>query len=497
MNLIQKSILVTLLFALACFNLEAQDYFDYNAEIQQAYQSIIQLKFDQARTQLADIEKSEPNNLARLHIENYIDFFTIFINEDEAEYKRLKKNQKKRINRIHDSKVKGPHKLFASGEINLQWAITRSKFGEQIPVLKDMYNAYRSLKENQEKYPQFQENKKSLSVIYAVNETIPIPKFLKRLFSLEGSIERGEKEILEMIAYAEENESMFYPEALASYAIITLYQRNDKEKAFKIIKESTLDPAESPLVGFLFAKIAQRAGYNDEAIDYLKACPSGPEYKTFEYLDFLLGLSYTRKLDPLAKVHLLKFVNEFQGRLYIKEAYQKLAWCALVIDDNIAEYKKYIALVDQFGTNIVDDDKQAQKEADDGIIPNPEILKARLLYDGGYYKRAHNILIKNAHRFIYDEDLNLEYYYRIGRVTQALNNFPDAIVYFSQTIDKGKNSGEYFACNAALQIGNMFEHQGEFKNAKKYFKLCLDMKPDKYQTSLHQKAKAGLDRIKQ
>ena len=289
---------------------------------------------------------------------------------------------------------------------------------------------------------------------------------------------------------------MFYPEALASYAVITLYQRNDKEKAFQIIRDSDLDPSTSPLVGFLFAKIAQRAGYNDEAIEYLESCPQGSEYKSFEYLEFLKGLSYLRKLDPQAKLILEHFVKHFKGRLYIKEAYQKLAWSALVIDDNIADYKKYIALADRLGTNIVDDDKQAQKEADKGIIPNPEILKARLLYDGGYYQRAHNILVKNEHRFRYDENLNLEFYYRIGRVAQALNNFPDAIVYFSQTIDKGANSKAYYACNAALQMGTIFEGQGDYKNAKKYFKKCLDMDPDNYKTGLHQKAKTGLDRIK-
>ena len=474
----------------------SQAYFDYNADIQEVYEQIIDLRFDEARASLDSLELATPDNLARLHIENYIDFFTIFIDEDEELFKELKKDQKRRLKQIDSADDSSPYKLFAQAEINLQWAIMRSKFGEQIPVLKDIYSAYRDLKENQAKFPEFEENKKSLSIIHAVNETIPIPKFIKRLFALEGSIERGEKEIQEMLEYSIETNSMFYPEALGAYAVITLYQRNDLEKAYEIIQSSQLNPAKSPLVGFLFAKIAQRAGYNDAAIQYLTSCPKGEKYKSFDYLDFLLGLSYLRQLNPKAKSHLEAFVQNFEGRLYIKEAYQKLAWNALVMEDNIADYKKYIALAGSEGTSIVDDDKQAEAEAKNGEIPNPEMLKSRLLFDGGYYKRAYNTLIKNAHRFVYNKKLILEYNYRMGRCSQALKNYPDAVVFFSQTIDKGMKSKEYYACNAALQMGTIFEIQNDYKKAKKYFKMCRDMKPSKYKTSLHQKAKAGLERIK-
>lgn len=495
MNQILKSILVTFLACFVSFCSQAQHYFDYNENIREAYEKIISLKFDEAKVLLNQMAQDEPHNLARLHIENYIDFFTIFINEDESEYKRLRKKQKARIKAIDNADVKSPYTLFSIAEINLQWAIARSKFGEQLPILRDIYGAYRALRDNQNRYPNFQENKKSLSVIHAVNETLPIPRFLKRLFSLEGSIEKGEREIKEMLAYAEETKSMFYPEALASYAVITLYQRNDKDKAFEIIQNSKLDPKSSPLVGFLFAKIAQRAGYNDAAISYLESCPSGPEYKSFEYIDYLKGLSYIRKLDVRAKPHLEAFVQNFKGRLYIKEAYQKLAWSELVIHDNFLGYLEYITKVKQVGTEIVDDDQQAQKEAESGISPNPEILKARLLYDGGYYQKSYDTLIKKTDIADYSNLLNLEYYYRLGRVTQALHKYPDAIQYFSRTIERGIKSKEYYACNAALQMGVIYEEQEDIKNAKKYFNLCLDMDPDKYKTSLHQKAKAGLDRI--
>ncbi len=477
-------------------SLVSQGRFDYNEDLQSIYRNIISLKLDLARTQLADMADTDPENLARYHMENYVDFFTIFINEDEKEYKKLKKQRKKRLKAIQKGDKTSPYYLFTQAEINLQWALTSAKFGEQFNALKEIYSSYRDLKQNETLHPDFQENKKSLSVIHAVNETIPIPRVLKKLFSLQGSIERGEKEIKELLDYAGSNQSMFYEEAIASYVVILLYQKNEKDKAYKILNESKLDPATSPLVSFLYAKIAQRAGYNEAAISALEASPSGGDYMRFDYLDFLMGLSKIRRLDDDADVYLERFVKNFKGRLYLKEAYQKLAWYELVVNDDITGYKKYIAQVGKVGTEIVDDDKQAMKELESEKIPNPELLKARLLFDGGYNQRSYDHLVRNEHKIVYNDALELEYNYRLGRATQALKNYPDALVYFSQTIDKGTKSEEYYACNAALQMGIIYEELQDYKKARKYFDLCINLSPKEYKTSLHQKAKTGKDRIK-
>jgi len=260
-------------------------------------------------------------------------------------------------------------------------------------------------------------------------------------------------------------------------------------------KNSKLDPSSSNLVNFLYAKVAQRAGYNDHAIQILSDRVQGEEYLPFPYLDFLMGLSKLRKLDPEADVPLKRFVNNFTGRLYLKEAYQKLAWFELVINENEQGYKKYIKRVNSVGTELVDDDKQAQKEYDEGVIPNIDILRARLLFDGGYIQRAYNYLIQNSEKYIYNSKLVLEYYYRLGRSTQELKNYPDALKYFRLTVENGRSSTKYFACNAALQMAIIYEEQKDYEKAKKYFEECLSMEPSKYKNSLHQKAKTGLDRI--
>ena len=499
-NMIQKKCIIwtfiyVSIWLLCSTQLSSQTYYvDYNVDVRDSYQQIIDLRFNEALISIEKLKARDDNNLAILHLENYLDFFTLFIDESEDHFKQRKKHLKMRLKMLDKLDDKSPYKLFIKAEIKLQWAVVASKFGEQMSVMKDIYGAYRALKENQKLFPEFTLNNKSLSVIHAVNETLPLPKIIKSLFALEGSIERGEEEIKRFIEQAKKAQSMFYPEAIASYAAITLYQRNDKDKAFRILQESDLDAGRSPLVAFLYGKIAQRAGYNDEAIVYLSKCPSDKRFKQFDYINFLKGLSALRKLELGADSFLLKFVNQFEGQLYIKEAYQKLAWYELIMNNDIAAYKQYMRSVEKRGTKIVDDDKQAADEAKSGNIPNPEMLKARLLFDGGYYQRSFNMLVKNEYRFIGNR-LELEYLYRMGRATQLLENFPESIDFFKQTITSGEDSKEYYPCNAALQLGIIYEQLGQYDEAEKYFNTCLGIRPNKYKNSLHHKAKAGLDRI--
>src|SRR6476619_1313698 len=78
---------LAVLLVLLYVPLQAQKVFDYNDRCKQAYHEIIQLKLNSGQ-QLLNTEKAQhPNNLIPYFLENYIDFFTLFFNEDPAEFK--------------------------------------------------------------------------------------------------------------------------------------------------------------------------------------------------------------------------------------------------------------------------------------------------------------------------------------------------------------------------------------------------------------------------
>ncbi len=73
---------------------------------------------------------------------------------------------------------------------------------------------------------------------------------------------------------------------------------------------------------------------------------------------------------------------------------------------------------------------------------------------------------------------------------------PEALRYYQQTLDQGANEPWYFACNAALQMGLVYEEKRDYSSARNAFQRCLSLKPSDYSNSLHAQAKAGMSRCK-
>lgn len=487
-----KSILVFFLLFLS-ISTWSQKKLVLTEPLRKAYKDISSLKINSGANQINLIKLNDPDNAMVYYVENYIDFFTLFIQEDAVKYKALIKNRDIRLQKIKNSDPNSPYFLFCQAEIILQWATIKLKFDDKINAARDVYEAYKLLEKNKEKFPNFVENNKSLSIIHALAESVP--SWVRKIMGIKGSVEMGTKEISLLADHAQKTKSIFKEEIVAIYSYILFYSNNKKEEAFALFDKYQLDATTSPLISFLKATMAQKTGHNDLALKILEKRPSGNEYMPFYYLDFMYGKFKLYKLDPEANLYILKFINNFKGKHYIKEAYQKLAWYHIAINNDLTKYQKVMHLCASQGNKLIDEDIQAYKEAKSKESPDQILLKSRLLYDGGYYSKSHNLLILHIKKFEH-KNFDGEYYYRLARVTEALKNYSDAIIYYKLTISKG-NPEKYFGCNAALQLGLIYETKQQYKDAKKYFNLCLDMDPAGYSNSLHQKAKSGLNRIEQ
>ncbi|MCB0689857.1 MAG: tetratricopeptide repeat protein, partial [Saprospiraceae bacterium] len=206
------------------------------------------------------------------------------------------------------------------------------------------------------------------------------------------------------------------------------------------------------------------------------------------------GVARLNRLEKGADRYLSRFLRETRGLHYIKEAYQKLAWHELV-HDHPERYLKYMEACKVHGASVVDEDITALYEARLNRVPDKHLLRARILFDGGYYEKAKDYLEFSAPKQYAQPESQLEYLYRLGRVYHALSDYQRALDYYARTIEMGRYEGYYFACNAALMSGNIYEKTGAYEQAKEFFNMALDIKPDEYRSSLHQKAKAGLNRL--
>ena len=213
------------------------------------------------------------------------------------------------------------------------------------------------------------------------------------------------------------------------------------------------------------------------------------------FLYCMIGHYKSCRLDADADYYLKYYAENFQGRHYIKEAWQKLAWHSLYTKDDESNYLSYLEKCSKTGFTLTEEDKQAQKEAEEKRIPNTSLLKARLLFDGAYYHRAEKELEQALWKNKIEEENRIYYHYRMARIQHKQNKFEAAIKFYQTVISMDQSKRLYQSCNSKLQIGLIHEIRGNFVLAKQYFNQCLQSSPETYERSLHQKAKAGLNRI--
>ena len=465
-----------------------------NERMQQSYVHIINLEFEAANKLLQLEQKEYPDNAILALHQNYIDFLTVLIGEEEDFFLAAKSSKSGRIDFIKAGDDSSPYYLYAQAEVHLQWAFARLKFNEYLTAAYEIRKAYSLLEKNNQKFPDFKLNRKGLGLLHTLVGSVP-EKYLwvLNLVGMKGSVEIGLTE-LNFLLKNEELE-MYHSEILF---LITFLQLNmtDDEIAYKHLLTEIGDKySDNYLLNFAAARLSHALGQNELCIKVLKDRPPAEEKYPFHYLDYLHGMSYLYMLDyEKSEIYFKRFLKNFKGNNYIKSAYLKLAWIAFLKNKN-SEKLGFLKSVKSEGSLFIDEDKVALNEARKNHINSPRLLRARLLYDGGYYEKALLELTKSINLLDYTTFLD-EYYYRLACIQSKLNYMDKQVITkYQKSFDLGKKSTNYYAPMSALQIGLIYEKQNKFNQAKIYFEKCLSLSDFDYERGIHQKAKVGLVRV--
>lgn len=487
------SLLVALL-SLSSVVAQQSGYFYYSSRASTAYKQITALRFESAKHTLSKLRTEEPSNLVIDHLENYLDFLHVYLFEIPTDYERFKSARRQRLANIQSGDPHSPYYLFIQADIRLQTALVRLKFEDYFTAFLDIRTAWKLLTENQEKFPDFLPNIKDLATLTAILGTVPeqYRTGLKWLSGMEGDLNQGIAS-LDKIA---DKDFVFAKEVTLIRAMLALHLEQKADKAWQLVQQDSLfAPSKNVLDCFVLANLALRSGHNEQALQMLQKRPRDPSAASLPQLDFLTGLAKLRKLDKDAAQWFHQFLKNFQGRNSIKEALQKLAWAA-ALEGKTNAYLHYMDRCKKEGYAGSGEDQNALQEANSTMLPHPDLLKARLLFDGHYFREAYDILKKKSVADFFRESEQLEYSYRLGRILHGLKRYDEALTAYRQTMIAGAESPEYYACNAALQSGLIHETLGQKKEAIKAYEFCLQLSPDSYRSGLHQQAKAGILRLR-
>ncbi|HTQ66931.1 MAG TPA: tetratricopeptide repeat protein [Puia sp.] len=497
--LVSRPVFFTFLFFILSgisYPLYAQKTFDFNSNCQSAYREIIRLKLKTGKDLLEIEEKTHPENLIPYFLENYIDFFVLFFNEDPDEYQLRKDNADKRLRLMKEGPSSSPFYLFTRSVIHFQWAAVSIKFADNWKAAWEFRRSFLLGKEIQEKFPLFTPGIMLNGAMQVAAGTIPSGyQWLSNLLGIRGNIQEGMRHLEEFISRDDANAILFRDEAIFYYLYLKFYIQNEKEEVFSFINQHQLDIKNNHLFTYMVANLAinsQQAAY---AIQVIRGKNHDSDYFNMPVWDLEIGYAKMNHLDPDAAIYLERFIDHFKGKFYVKDVLQKLSWF-YYLQGNLSRAQQYRQLILKKGSVDTEADKQALKEAKSGKWPHTLLLKARLLNDGGYNKEALLLLDgKSSSDFSLPQE-KLEFAYRLARIYDDLDRKDEAIATYLTALKLGQQRREYYAARAALQIGYIYEKRNDKQTAISYFEKVIDLKDHDYKNALDQKAKAGIERCK-
>lgn len=491
-----NKLLVCILFFLFCIKSSAQKTYEFNSICQQAYKELIQLKINNAEALIAKAKQQNPDNLIPVLLDNYIDFLTLIFTEDPAYYATHKESFTTRINQLKEGPQISPFYNFSIGLAYMQKAAVAMRFGEKWRAGWDMRESYLAIKDNKNTYPTFTPNNLYFGGLQTIVGTIPKSyNWVTGMFGLKGNIKEGMQTLQSFVNSNDPWAKFFFNEGAFVYAYLNNYLNNDKDDAIGFIAKRKLDVVNNHLLTYMAANLYINNKKMAEAANIIINRNQSNEYLQSPIWNYELGITKLFQLNytEAAKQFEL-YVNTFKGKSFIKDAYLKLSWCYYLAGNTTAAENAKKQILTK-GSNLTDADKKALKDAKLAGFPNAQLLKARLLNDGGFYNQALNMLAdKNIESFTNPAE-KLEYLYRMARIYDDLKN-DAAISYYKRAIELGIDRKEYFASRATLQLGELFERKGNKVEALKYFEQALAMKDHDYKDSIDQKAKAGIARCK-
>jgi tetratricopeptide (TPR) repeat protein len=466
--------------------------FRMTPSLEEAYLHFLSLKVEKGRQAVARELAHDAQNGVALYLENYSDFIQLMVGEEKQLYKQLAKNEHIRINRIKRLEKESPYYLFCQAEIKLQWAVIKLKFGEELGAAWNIRQAYKLLEENDEKFPDFLPNKKSLGLLHVLIGSVPEKyTWVMNTVGMRGSVSQG----LQELQAAQQSNLPYRLEATLLFHLIHTYILKSEQQTLLSLAQLCQTYPDNLLLHFFYAMAAMKDGQSDLALRTLQHIPAGQDYIPFYYTAYRIGEVYLQKGNyGEAIANYQYFLGHYGGQNFLKDAYYKL-FLAHWLSGKDKEAEHYLNKVLEVGQTVGEADKYAHKFAQTREFPHKYLMQARLSFDGGYYGESIERLKTLSEKTFSHAKDKAEYNYRKARIYHKTSKVKQAIDLYKRTIQLSEEAQYYFGANAALQLGYIYQEQGDKAQARAYYLKALSYKKHEYKNSIDNKAKAALDEL--
>jgi hypothetical protein len=475
----------------------ASSYVEYSPNLKEGMAHLAALRLKQAELIFAKEANKHEQNIAVSYLNHYLSFFQIMIQQDKGMLSAFEKVNELTLKKIETLPASSPYRLFYKGSVHLQSAIVKSLFNEYLGAAWDFKIAFQEVNLNEKNFPDFISHKKELGTLKALLGSFP-PQYnwILQAVGLEGDFNLGLKILKKYIDQSQHEPLIEQQQASLIYALIQLNFGKNRQAALQFYLPYAKDYQTNLMQCYVLTYIAAKSGQNNLALKTLKAKPIGSNYVQIVYLDYIMGDLLLRQLDQNAAIWFKRYITFTKTKNANKEAYQKLSWLAWM-DNDSAKFFVYHDLMQKNTKDAGSELKLINHDLGKGVFPSKQLLEVRLLFDGGYYEKALQKMNNVSISALPSKFQQIEYHYRLGRIFQELGKNAEAIQSYKACLALGKDAKTYLIPNACLQLGLIYENLNYYELAKAYYEQVLNYEQVDYESSLHQKAKTHIWRLKQ
>jgi len=468
--------------------------YNYDENCLLAYRYEMSMHFAEAHQILATEKIASPNNLMAVYLADYEDCLTFVINCDKHEYEKRKDHFEERLTLLEKGDENSPWFRFCKAGLYMHWAIAGLQFGDQLKAAARFRKSYFLLKENERLFPNFEYD----AIFSGLQESVvgALPgnyQWMAGLFGIKGNIKKGNNQLAIFVA-GHNSTQPFFEEAELYFLYTRFYLGGEHKEAWDQISGPSFATHDNPLR--IYAKTTMAIDHRraDAALATLKDAENGTTFEQYPIFYYLTGVAMLSKSDIGCISYFQQYLKLNKSDLFTKTTWQRMAY-AWYLAGNMEQANYCRLQARNEGAARIDADKQAEQFGEGKEWPVKNLLRGRLLSDGGYYQEAFKVLSEINLPSLTDPADRTEYFYRLGRIYQELSDNKRALEYYNYALAAGKKRHEQYAARAALQMGLLYEHTGATVHARASFQECLDMPSHDFQNIIDQQAKAGLNRM--
>jgi tetratricopeptide (TPR) repeat protein len=488
---------VLFLFFFTAAKAEKQSVFYYSQPCIEAQKHIAALRLGKAKEILDEEKKLHPNNAAIGFLENHIDFYRIVTSLDFSLFKAMDVQKSARFTLAKNIPASSPYMLYMQSEMHLQFAFIKAMNEEYVSAMLEFRSAYQLATENQQKFPAFKPSAKTVGMFRALLGTTPKSyKWVLSIAGLKGNFDEGMAMLKSYLSSDIPSEFVLDKQSAVFYYVLFHLNYGDKDLAWSFCEANTRDHSENLMSCYLRGYVGSRTAKADEAINVLQFRPKSSEYEPFAGLDYYLALCKLNRQDTDADIIFKRFISHNKNKMLMREAYKRLSWFYLVNNDR-EKFLLYRSFAKRYGSGQNEEEKNITMEISRGIPHDAITLKARLLFDGGYYQKAEEVIKQCKPEQLATEYQKLEYHYRYARILHEENKFTKAAEYYSYVIKNSpENTPYHFAPFSCLYLGYIYQKTGFPQIAGNYFRSSFKYTKAEYMETIQVKAGKELEKMK-